>query len=101
MKPLLVNTESSAWAKEEAFTVSRSGGESIRTNDWRYTEWGFGEKGMELYDLKNDPSEFTNQASNPDYASVLHRMQKRLLAKRNQAGFSANQSAITSKGKQK
>jgi len=97
LKPLLADTESSAWAKDQAFTISRSGGESIRTNDWRFTQWGFGEKGMELYNLKNDPGEFTNQARNPDYTTVLKTLKKRLLAKRDDASFASNKAVIVEK----
>ncbi len=32
----------------------------------------------ELYDLKADPEEMTNQFNNPEYASVLERMKKEL-----------------------
>ncbi len=94
LKPLLKDTNSSAWTKDRAFTISRSGGESIRSNDFRYTQWGFGEKGIELYDLTKDPGEFTNQAKNPEYADVLAVLKQQLLAKRNTAGFAENEKAI-------
>lgn len=97
LKPLLADTDSPSWKKQQAFTISRSGGESIRTNDWRFTQWGFGEKGLELYDLKNDPGEFTNQARNPEYASVVKMLRTQLIAKRNEAGFKKNQAAIVGK----
>lgn len=39
-------------------------GYSIRTERWRYTEWGEnGEQGCELYDHTNDPREFVNLAA--------------------------------------
>lgn len=101
LKPLLLNTRSTGWEKRQAFTISRSGGESIRTSDWRYTQWGFGDRGMELYDLKQDPGEFTNQAKNPEYAIVLTKLQKQLHAKRTEAGFDKNQAAILSSVKSK
>ena len=75
------------WSKEAVFTISRSGGESLRTKQWRYTQWKFGESGVELYDLEKDPGEFTNQASNPEYSSVVESMKKQLHAKRDEAGY--------------
>ena len=37
-------------------------GYSIRTEHFRYTEWGEGEYGSELYDYRQDPGEFLNLA---------------------------------------
>lgn len=51
--------------------VSRGGrdsgkfGYSLRTPDWRYTEWAGGEQGRELYDHRVDPKEQTNVANDP------------------------------------
>lgn len=84
---LLENPSAENWSKELVFTISRSGGESIRTPDWRYAHWGFGEKGQELYDRKNDPGEFTNLAADPNYADQLAELKKRLEAKRIEAGY--------------
>jgi len=70
-----------------AFTISRSGGESIRTESWRYTHWGYGQKGVELFDRAKDPGEFKNLAGDPAYRKHERRLRELLLAKRKAAGF--------------
>lgn len=85
--PLLEDPSADEWGKEMAFSISRSGGESIRTEDWRFTHWDFGDKGEELYDRKNDPGEFTNLAGDPKYATRRAGLKKRLEAKRVEAGY--------------
>jgi arylsulfatase A-like enzyme len=85
--PLLKNPKTKAWKKDFAFTISRNGGESIRTHDWRFTQWGFGSAGMELFDLKNDPGEFDNLANDPNYATQLNNLKKQLEVKRVEAGY--------------
>jgi iduronate 2-sulfatase len=89
MVPLLENPSSADWKKDLAFTISRSGGESIRTHNWRFTQWGFGTGGMELYDLRNDPGEFTNLAAKHKFSVQLNKLKKQLEAKRAEAGYSA------------
>ena len=92
--PLLNDPSTKKWTKDLAFTISRSGGESIRTPDWRFTHWGFGAKGDELYDRKNDPNEFTNLAKDPKYAERLNQLRTRLKTKRNEAGYDPKRSKI-------
>jgi arylsulfatase A-like enzyme len=89
--PILKNPTTKEWSKDLAFSISRSGGESIRTSKWRFTHWGFGAKGEELYDLKNDPNEFTNLARDPNYSGRLNQLRARLKTKRKAAGYDASQ----------
>ena len=46
----------------------------------KYLYWGYAEKGFkpanELYDLKTDPLELTNQFSSSDYTKARKKMQK-------------------------
>ena len=57
-------------------------GYSIRTNRWRYTEWGEdGKLGTELYDHWNDPKEYVNRALAPSSQPVVAEM-KTLLKQR-------------------
>ncbi|MFT5301150.1 MAG: iduronate 2-sulfatase [Mariniblastus sp.] len=88
MRSILADVETREWEKSRAFTVSTKGGVSLRTEKWRYTEWGKGRsKDVELYDLTKDPQEFTSVASDPAYQEALAKMAKQLAAKKLAAGF--------------
>ncbi|HBE67772.1 MAG TPA: iduronate-2-sulfatase [Planctomycetaceae bacterium] len=53
---------------------------SIRTSRYRYTEWGEGEYGRELYDHHSDPGEFSNLALDPSPAdqATIRRLRQML-----------------------
>ena len=61
-------------------------GYSIRTPRYRYTQWGDGEHGVELYDYETDPVEYTNLSRDPNHAETLSRMKRLLAAARQRAG---------------
>ncbi|HMX29023.1 MAG TPA: DUF4976 domain-containing protein, partial [Blastocatellia bacterium] len=80
--PLLDNPQLK-W-KAAAYTqMSRAGfsGYSVRTERWRYTEWGEGLQGAELYDHQTDPQEYRNLANNPKYNATVKQL-KTLLRKK-------------------
>jgi iduronate 2-sulfatase len=81
LRPLL-ESPSAAWDRPAFSQVERNGfpGHSVRTERWRYTEWGYGEKGAELYDHSNDPGEHRNLFQSPEHAAVVAEM-KALLKK--------------------
>lgn len=67
--------------KGAAFTLvvhGKNSGRTVRTPDWRYTEWSDG--AVELYDERTDPEETRNLAADPAQASQLAHL-KELLAK--------------------
>lgn len=49
--------------------LSFAGGTSWRTKHWAYMQYKDGTK--ELYNMQNDPEQFTNLASHPDYQEIL------------------------------
>ena len=75
MRSLLSDPEKGAWSKNTAYILNSWGGESIRNDRFRFTLWHDGNSGIEFYDLKKDPGEFTNLAANPEYAAERKAMQ--------------------------
>ena len=81
LKPLLDNPDA-AWSLPAYTQVQRGKvpGQSVRTERWRYTEWGFGQYGQELYDQVHDPQELHNLAADPKEAAIVTEL-KALLKK--------------------
>ena len=78
LRPLLDNPDSKG-KKKLAYTVTRSSGESIRTDRYRYNRWG--KEGEELYDHQTDPKEFTNLVGMEQHSDTLKRMRALLETK--------------------
>ncbi len=66
IRPLLAQPDS-AWASP-ALTTYRFENHAVRSEGWRYIRYANGDE--ELYDEQADPYEWTNLASNPNYASI-------------------------------
>lgn len=67
--------------KKAAFTQVRSGqvmGRAVRTERWRYIEWGGGAAGTQLYGHEHDPHELKNLAADPRHADVVAAMKQLL-----------------------
>ncbi|WP_316817865.1 sulfatase [Pedobacter nyackensis] len=69
--------------RDEAFSVSLNGEAFlVRTKDWAYIQYKEdASKGMELYDMVNDPKQFHNLSKSPDHSKTLKMMQERLKQK--------------------
>jgi iduronate 2-sulfatase len=71
MKPLLERPDG-PWKK--GALVYGSNVTSIWTEKWRYSEYTRPEGARELYDLVNDPEEYTNVADDPANAEVVQQL---------------------------
>lgn len=73
----LLENPQAKWNKP-AFTQTtfrEAPGYSVKTNRWRYIEWGNkGDRGIELYDQIKDPREMNNLASRDNYLKVQERL---------------------------
>jgi len=54
-------------------------GRSVRTANWRYTEWDGAPRAAEMYDHQSDPRELVNLADQPHSAPTRHRLRQLLL----------------------
>ena len=85
LRPMLKDPSAST-PREMSYTVTqKGGGRSIRSKSWCYHQWSDGS--AELYDLKNDPPQFTNLASDPEISSKLMPMRTVLAEKRKSLGL--------------
>jgi choline-sulfatase len=70
-----------ATVRDAAFCVN-SKSYLLRTDGWAYIQHGKdGKLGLQLFDMKKDPKQFTNLAENPEYSKVVARFKKQLAAK--------------------
>ena len=88
--PVLKDTSHSGKAGAMTVAWSRGGrmhkeirgkkikGYTVRTLRYRYTEWGRGEFGTELYDYQADPEEFTNLAESKKHSQIVARLKNLL-----------------------
>ena len=74
-------TERNPLHRDSANWNSKLMGKSIRTATWRYTEWGEGDLGKELYDHKNDPREFTNLANQKKFNATMQQLKENYFEK--------------------
>jgi len=63
-----------------AFCVSQGGRTFLlRTVKWAYIQYDEDAKsGMELFDMENDPKQYTNLAYNPEYSKIVDEFQQKL-----------------------
>ena len=81
--PVMKNAQTKI--REEAFTVGNNQDFSIRGADWAYMLYK--DNTEELYDMRQDPKQFTNLATDPNHADVLAAQRKRLQSRIADAGL--------------
>ena len=69
--------------REMAFSVTQQGNTFLlRTDKWAYIQYNENASaGIELFDMINDPKQFTNLANNPKYAAIVSSFKKKLTQK--------------------
>ena len=51
----------------------------LRTHDYSYIQYEEdASKGIELFDIKKDPGQYTNLAKNPEYTQVVEQFKNRM-----------------------
>ena len=69
--------------REAAFSVAPfRQGFLLREDDWSYIQYGEdASKGIELFDVRNDPKQYTNLAKDPAYEKVVKRFKNKMALK--------------------
>lgn len=69
--------------RDAVFSVTQGGNTFLlRTKDWAYIQYmEDGSLGMELFDMRRDPQQFTNLAHIPAYAPIVAKFQEKLREK--------------------
>jgi choline-sulfatase len=76
----------SVTVRNSAFCVNKNSF-LLRTDKWAYIQHGKqGELGLQLFDMKKDPNQYTNLAENPEYSDVVISFKKQLAAKLEEIG---------------
>jgi uncharacterized sulfatase len=88
LKSLLADPTAN-WNRPAITQVTRGGGNkkggpvmgySIRTEQYRYTEWDGGKQGVQLYDYQTDPEEKKNLAGDPKFKDAVVELKAALAA---------------------
>jgi len=74
-------TDPAKEVRSAAFSVNGKGF-LLREQDWAYIAYGKNGRGdEELFDMKQDPKQFTNLAKDPKHAQIIARFQKQMASK--------------------
>lgn len=81
ISPMLDDTKHTV--RDAAFSTSASRrGLLLRTDDWAYIQYGEdASRGIELYDIRKDPQQYTNLASVPEHQALVDKFKIRMTAK--------------------
>jgi iduronate 2-sulfatase len=69
--------------RSTALSINNRVGGGLRSANWHYMKYG--EKAEELYDMVNDPDQYTNVVDDPAYAAVLETARKQFNSRMTEA----------------